>query len=200
MAGAAALPAAEDAVPAISVRTMEALDNEYRLTIGDQILYQVIEDRDAVELCFVMETGEVDVPYLGRAPAVGMTCREFAHEVQTRLLAGLYHKATVLVVVNKQRTLGRVIVSGEVARPGPVEIPPGKPFMASEAILAAGGFRPFADEGKVRVIRRKQGGMEGENVELVVDVKAVLERGKLEQDIPLQPEDRVVVRARLINF
>ncbi len=101
------------------------------------------------------------------------------------------------IIIPQQGDLGRVLISGEVGRPGPVPVSGGRPLMLSEAIISAGGFGRFADERRVRVVRT---GPDGQSEEFIVDVKAVLEGGNLDKDFILQPEDRVIVRAKLFNF
>jgi protein involved in polysaccharide export with SLBB domain len=268
---------------------MAGLDNSYRLRVGDQINYRVVEDRDPSVSLVVIDSGEINVPYLGRVQAAGLTCRQLATAVKGRLEQDLYHQATVLIQldterttrgkiyvfggVNRQATIdlpvneiitvskailmsggfadranrsevrvernrgegggkqtrvvdvaaildrgqtdlditlepndfiivpqtgdgGRVFVSGEVNQPGAVQMTSPEGFRLSEAILAAGGFARFADQRKVRVIRQ----VGDKTEEFVVDVKAVLDGGQLDKDFMLQPEDRVIIRARLINF
>jgi len=103
------------------------------------------------------------------------------------------------IVIANQSSRGRVYVSGQVIRPGPIPVPAEMPLTASDAILSAGGFQEFADTGKVRVIRKKGDGS-NDTIEIIVDVGVVLDKGKIDKDIELQPDDRVVVRARWINF
>jgi protein involved in polysaccharide export with SLBB domain len=100
------------------------------------------------------------------------------------------------IIVPQTGDGGRVFVSGEVNQPGAVQMTSPEGFRLSEAILAAGGFARFADQRKVRVIRQ----VGDKTEEFVVDVKAVLDGGQLDKDFMLQPEDRVIIRARLINF
>ncbi len=103
------------------------------------------------------------------------------------------------IVIANQSSLGRVYVSGQVIRPGPIPLPAERPLRVSDAILSAGGFQEFADTSKVRVIR-KMGEDAKDTEEYIVDVGAVLDKGEIEKDMDLQPDDRVVVRARWINF
>ena len=70
---------------------------------------------------------------------------------------------------------------------------------AGRAILRAGGFGDFANKKKVKVVRG--GGGEGgakQNFEL--NMVEILEAGKTEKDVVLQPDDFIIVRSRLINF
>lgn len=265
----------------------DQLDDKYRLNVGDQVLFRIVEDRDPSRTLVVLDNGEINFPYIGRVKAAGRTCRELAAQLKPLLEKDYYHQATVilaldtqmrvrgkaylfggvavqgpidipgdevftlskaiikahgftpgadrsqirierrtqradgvqketitanlvevlergrtdldpviqpndLIVVPQQGRSGSVFISGEVNRPGTIQLPGERKFMVSEAIVAAGGFKDFADQRKVRVIRGGQ--------ELIVDVKAVLEEGRLDRDLELQPDDRVVVRAKLINF
>lgn len=271
-------------------RSMEALDDTYKFKVGDQIVYQVPEDGDLPVKRLVMDTGQVNLPYLGKVDARGLTSKQLAYKIKPMLEKEYYKSATVLIaldterkfrgkayifgavsqpgaiqiptdevltvsrailkvggfapsadrttvrverqsddgketmtvnmaqvidegldeqdvvvqpndfiVVTNQASRGRVYVTGEVMRPGPLPLPPENPLMVSDAILSAGGFQEFADKGKVRVIR-KTGEDASDTKEMVVDVAAVLEKGKLEEDMELQEGDRVIVRARWINF
>ena len=103
------------------------------------------------------------------------------------------------IVIANQASRGRVYVSGQVMRPGPIPVPAEQPLMASDAILSAGGFQEFADASKVRIIRKSEEGSD-KTVEISVNVGAVLEKGEIDKDFQLQPDDLVVVRARWINF
>lgn len=103
------------------------------------------------------------------------------------------------IVIANQSSRGRVFVSGQVMRPGPIPLPTEMPLTVSDAILSAGGFKEFADSSKVRVIR-KVGEDNSKTEELIVNVAAVLDKGEIDKDMELQPDDRVVVRARWINF
>ena len=64
-------------------------------------------------------------------------------------------------------------------------------------MLRAGGFAQFANEKKVKVIRRipSQG-----NVTFIVNPKDVMMRGKLEYDIPVKGGDVIIVDEKMFNF
>jgi len=271
-------------------RAMNILDDDYSFKVGDQIIYQVVEDGDDPVQRVVMDTGEVNLPYIGKVKAQGLTARQLAYKLKPLLEKEYYNEATVLIALDTQRKFkgkvyifgavsapgsvqiptdevftvsrailkaggfapsadrtsvrierqkpdgkesmmvnmakvidegdsendlkilpndfivvpnqssrGRVFVTGEVMRPGPIPLPAETPLMVSDAILSAGGFQEFADKGKVRVIR-KTGEKPSDTRELIVDVAAVLEKGIMEEDLELQADDRVIVRQRWINF
>src|SRR5689334_9115860 len=55
-----------------------AADDKYKLRIGDRVSFQVIEDRDTSKSLVIADSGELDVPYLGRVMAVDKTCKQLA--------------------------------------------------------------------------------------------------------------------------
>jgi polysaccharide export outer membrane protein len=65
-----------------------------------------------------------------------------------------------------------------------------------QAIVEAGGFSDFANKRKVRVIRKTAGAAKP----TVVDVTKIINQGRTDLDIALQPGDVILVPVRLINF
>lgn len=190
----------QDRKLSMTVRTMAELDDEKKLSNGDRIIYRVIEDQDPPVLRSILETGEVDVPYLGRRSAAGKTCKELAEFLKSELEKDLYKQATVLIAIDQVLGgSGKIYVMGKVRTQGPLVIPEGEIYTVSKAILAVGGFTEFADERKVRLIRRLGADVDNVN-EIIVDVKAVLEGGELEKDIEVRPGDRIIVKGKLFNI
>ncbi len=172
---------------------MEAVDPDKKLSPGDQVTLEIVEDKDGGLPRVVTATGELDVPPLGRVHVGGKTTAEASADLKRRLEVDYYYKATVLLSIDRvSPTLvrsGTVYLAGEVRTVGPLEMVAGVPLKLSEAILSAGGFGPWADDRKVQVTRR--GG--GANQTFNVDVKEILQKGRVEKDITLQDGDRVYV-------
>ena len=97
---------------------------------------------------------------------------------------------------NKTRVTGKVYVTGQVRNKGGYEIPAGETFTVSKAILNAGGFSDFSDQRHVRLIRKTPQG----NRTFTINVLNVWEKSNLEQDLVVQPDDMIVVPARLVNY
>ena len=180
--------------------SMDALDDTQRIGVGDRLSFRVIEDKEDSKLLVVADSGELEVPYLGRVKAADKTCKQLAREIKTALEKDLYYRASVIVAVdqlNKKR--GNVYLVGQIRTPGPQDIPSDEVFTLSKALLRAGGFGDFADKKHVK-LTRKAGPGEGDNKIIVVDVAEILERGKTEKDLKLEPGDLIFVPSRLINF
>lgn len=90
-----------------------------------------------------------------------------------------------------------VIVVGQVNRPGIVGFAPGERHTMMRAIFKAGGLSEFAKAQEVKLIRYTT---EGEREVKLVDMEAVLTRGELTKDVPVQTGDMVLVPAKIFNF
>jgi protein involved in polysaccharide export with SLBB domain len=175
-------------------------DDKYKLRVGDRISFQIVEDRDAPKSLVITDSGEVDMPYLGRVSAVDKTCKQLADELKTQLEKEYYYRATVIVALDvANRVLGRVYVWGQVHSQGAIELTVNENLTVGTAILRAGGFGDFANKKKVKLIRG--GGPDGAAKQTIeLNMVEILEKGKVEKDVPLQPNDFIIVPSRLINM
>lgn len=131
------------------------LDDKHKLAIGDRLSFRIVEDEDWTNLSlFVTDSGDIDVPYIGRVPAEGKTCKDLGAEIKTALEKDFYYHATVSLAVDvMSKSRGRVYLVGAVRMSGPVEIPSDETLTLSKAILRAGGFTDYADRRHVKVTR-----------------------------------------------
>src|ERR1035441_9454998 len=185
---------------AASTNSMDALDDQHKLAIGDRLSFRIVEDEEDPKPLLVTDSGDLELPYLGRFPAVGRTCKQLARQLKTELEKEYYFQATVIIAVDiMTKSRGKVYLVGPVRSPGPQEIPSDEVLTLSKAILRAGGFGHYADKHKVRVTR-KGAGAGGQDQVLTIDVAEILEKGKTESDLPLEPGDLIYVPERLIRF
>lgn len=146
----------------------------------------------------VTDSGELEVPYIGRFPAVGKSCKELAVALKAELEKEYYFQATVVLAVDLMaKSRGKVYLVGPVRMPGPQEIPSDEVFTLSKAILRAGGFNDFADKKNVKVTRKS---VTGADETYMVDVSEILEKGRTAGDLALLPGDLVYVPERLVRF
>src|SRR3954464_6625765 len=176
--------------------SMTVLDDKKRLGSNDYVSFRVVEDRDnESQHLRVNDSGELEVPYIGLVPAAGRSCKELAYSVKAALEREYYYHATVIIAVDhvSDKSRGKIYVYGSVKGQGPQEIPADESYTVSKAIIRAGGFSDFANKRKVRVTRR-----DGKN--FMVDLKRVIEQGRTDEDLVLQPDDQINVPQRLINM
>lgn len=188
------LPAAK------ATSSFNLLDDKYRIAIGDQLSFQIIEDEEDPKVLGVTDSGEVQVPYIGRYPAAGKTCKQLAAALKAELEKEYYYQATVVVAVDsKPRSRGKIYLVGAIRAPGPQEIASDEQLTLSKAILRAGGFAEFADQKNVRVTRGT-GPSPDDKQTFTVNVAQIFEKGKTEQDLNLQPGDLIFIPERMIRF
>jgi len=178
-------------------------NDTYVISNGDKLNYRVIEDRDDPRVLSVSPTGEIEVPYYGRFQVAGKTLAQAAADIRKALEKDLYNRATVLISVEDTARRAaslkpkQIFVVGQVRSQGAQELPADEKYMLSQAIVKAGGFSSFANGKRVQVIRKTP---DGKGERLTVDVQAVFRDGKIENDIPLKPEDMIIVPEKLVNF
>ncbi len=178
-------------------------DDKYKLRAGDKVSLQILEDRDLPKGLVVADSGELDVPYLGRVAAVDKTCKQLAAELKNQLENEYYYRATVILALDvANKFLGRIYVWGQVRNQGPIELTVSENLTVGKAILRAGGFADFANKKRVKVVRGGSGDPSDARGKQSFELNMVdiLEAGKTEKDVSLQPDDFIIVPSRLINF
>jgi protein involved in polysaccharide export with SLBB domain len=181
--------------------TSYVLDSKHILEPGDHLSFRIVEDRDPAIALVVADSRELDVPYVGRVSTANKTCKQLADELKVLLEKEYYYRATVILgvdMVNKIR--GKIYVQGEVRSQGPIELLFNEKLTASQAILKAGGFGDFARKDKVKVIRGSRVNAKGEKESLDINMIDVLEKGKMAQDVELEPDDFVMVPKRNVVY
>jgi polysaccharide export outer membrane protein len=175
-------------------------DDNYKLRVGDRIAFQILEDRDLPKSLTVTDSGELDVPYLGRVLALEKTCKQLATECKAQLERDYYYQASVVIALDTaNRIIGRVYVLGQVHNQGPVELLSTEKLTAGKAIVRAGGLGDFANKKKVKVVRGGNFGS-GPRQTFELNLVEILEEGKTQKDLALEPDDLIIVPSRLINF
>ncbi len=184
---------------ASTVLTPRELDDSYKLRVGDKVSFQIAQDHDPAISLVVADSGELDIPYIGRVPAAGKTCKALAGEIKKQLDKNYYYNATVSLAVDQaNRFMGTVYVMGQVKTQGPIGLSVGQDLTAGKAILLAGGFGDFANKKDVKVIRASARGKEKRVIHL--NMVNILEKGKTDEDLVLKPDDEIIVPMRFINF
>jgi polysaccharide export outer membrane protein len=185
----------QDAPPAA---TENAAD---RLRPGDRLRLQIVEDGEPPVELFIAKDGSLDAPYLGSIVGGGLTLEELTARLREALEADFYVKATVRLSLldrpDRSTNRGRVFVTGQVRRVGLVEIDKSEANTVGKVILANGGLSDFADARRIKIFRTNAAGV----VETtVVDLREVLEKGRIDRDVPILDGDLIVVDAKLVNW
>jgi len=181
-----------------------AREDKHILEPGEIISFQILEDKKPPISLVVTDSGEVHVPILGRVDASGKTCQELAASLKALFEKDYFYRATVIVgldTMNKPdkmvKVIGHVLIWGEVHSQGSIDLLAGHPLTISEAILRVGGVTENADKKKVKIIRSDG---HGSTRMIEVNVFDIMEKGKTEKNITVEPNDYIIVLPRLIRF
>lgn len=167
------------------------LSGPYRIQVGDVLDVQFFKTIELNQTRTVGPDGEIYLPIVGRVDVVGRTVDDVTQEITQG-----YRKE----MINPQITVSvaeysglEVYVSGEVFKPGIQPYRGGLTLV--QAISNAGGFNRRARREEVLLIRP---GPENEPVGTIIDVKDILRKGQVSNDVPLAPLDIVYVHHKKI--
>ena len=181
------------------------------ISIGMQISVTVGEDSSLNRTYPIPPNCTLDIAAVGRIKVCGLTTDELTAKIKSVLERDYFTHATVTVSIETQTSgnsvtsaptgnpavAGIVYMLGEIGRPGPMQLPPTEEFTLTKAVIAAGGFTTFARGDHVRVIRYCG---TGRKYETFVNVARIMKRGEFEDDLPLRPNDWVIVPQKVISF
>jgi protein involved in polysaccharide export with SLBB domain len=143
--------------------SMEVLNETTKLGAGDRVSFRVLEDRREPIALVVTDSGEMEVPLVGRVSAMGKTCKQLAYEIKPLFEKEYFVRATVIIGLDQvgTKSRGKVYLTGQVRAPGVLELLPGDRVTVSQAILRAQGLADFANKREVRLVRKREGMPEG---------------------------------------
>jgi polysaccharide export outer membrane protein len=140
----------------------------------------------SVEQVPVRPDGKISTPLAGEVQAAGLTSKQL-EDVLAKALAQFVTAPHVTVIVLKMDSR-HVSVEGQVQRPGLVPLE--SDMRVVDAITVAGGFTPFANKKRIKILRRLPDGSVatyGFNYDAFVSGNAPGSNGLL------QPNDTVVI-------
>ena len=171
---------------------MQVVDPDKKLSAGDMVTVEIVEDKEGGLPRVVTATGQIDVPPVGRIQVAGKTTTEASAAIRSKLEAEYYSHATVKLNIARvspiQVRAGTVILSGQVRLAGPQEMIAGEPLLLSNAILRA-GLTEWANAKKVKLTRQVNGTAQSKDY----NVKEIIEKGDVKDDVVLQDGDRINV-------
>lgn len=101
--------------------------------------------------------GTITLPLIGDVPAAGLTANVLAKRISERLTE--YVSSPIVTVQVKEVNSYFIYVMGEVIKPGKYPLKSYANVM--QGITLAGGFGPFANKNRIKVLRNVNTGSEG---------------------------------------
>lgn len=181
-AKAAPLPASN--TPASRVPAVHSAS--YVVGIGDVLEINVWKESELSKTVPVRPDGMITLPLVGEIKAAGLTPEQLKDQL-TSALQKVVTDPQVTVMVSSVSSLSFNIM-GNVNRPG--YYPLTRPMTILDAIAISGGFRDFAKENKIYVLRTAPNGVQEK---IKFNYKDVIKGKKMAQNIMLQPHDTLVI-------
>ena len=162
-------------------------DGEYRIGHGDLIVITFLYNSEYnLANIKVRPDGRISLPYAGEVTVVGLTPMQLDSTITERY--GSIVKEPEVAVIMKEFAESVVYVLGEVATPGAYEIERSLTLLG--ALAKSRGLERSAKRSSVLVIRRVA---YDKIVGMQFDVNELLEEGRFDLDIPLEPNDIIYV-------
>ena len=172
-----------------ATRTRGALppaQRSYTLGPGDRFEVVIVGEEKLPKDFSVAPDGTVDFPWVRRLLVTGLEPQQVAGLLREELVKQGYLREPNVIVSIREFSSKRVLVGGQVNKPGDVAYSPG--LSLNRLIISAGGFTANADRNNVLVTRRLSN---GQTRTVSFSVNAIAEGRS--QDIPLQAGDSIYV-------
>ena len=182
---AAPAPVTQNAAPAQSDPT-KGHDNIYVIGNDDVLAINVWKEPDVSRSVPVRSDGKISLPLAGEIQAAGKTPLNLEQDIAAKLKN--YIGEPEVTVIVQQSNSQKFNILGQVTRPGTYPIVNSATVL--DAIALAGGFRDFAKQKAIYVLRQNA---DGTQARLPFNYKDVVKGKNPEQNVKLQPRDTIVV-------
>lgn len=163
-----------------------ASDDSYVIGADDVLAISVWKEPEISRAVPVRTDGKISLPLIGELQAGGQTPQQLEQEIAKRLQSYISEpEVTVIVQDSKSQ---KINILGMVARPGAYLLTGSTTVL--DAIAMAGGFKDFAKQKSIYVLRPGEGGTQ---TRLPFNYKEVIKGKNPGQNIRLLPRDTVVV-------
>ena len=161
-------------------------DNSYIIGNDDVLSINVWKENEISRSVPVRSDGKISLPLAGEVQAAGSTPLKLEHDISAKLKSYIAEPEVTVIVqqVNSQK----FNILGQVNRPG--SYPIANTPSVLDAIAIAGGFRDFAKQKAIYVLRQNP---DGSQKRMSFNYKDVVKGKHPEQNIKLQARDTIVV-------
>jgi polysaccharide export outer membrane protein len=176
---------AAPAAPAANIPAAKPHDNSFVIGNDDVLAINVWKEPDISRSIPVRSDGKISLPLVGEVQAAGLTPLKLETDIAIKLKNYIAEPEVTVMVqqVNSQK----FNILGQVARPGSYVIANSPTVL--DAIALAGGFRDFAKQKSIYVLRQGSGA----ESRIKFNYKDVSQGKNMEQNIKLQPGDTIIV-------
>ena len=161
-------------------------DNSYIIGNDDVLSINVWKETEISRSVPVRSDGKISLPLAGEVQAAGSTPLKLEQDISAKLKSYIAEPEVTVIVqqVNSQK----FNILGQVNRPG--SYPIANTASVLDAIAIAGGFRDFAKQKAIYVLRQNP---DGSQKRMSFNYKDVVKGKHPEQNVKLQARDTIVV-------
>jgi polysaccharide export outer membrane protein len=165
----------------------KAHDDSYVIGNDDVLAVKVWKEPDiSRETIPVRSDGRISLPLAGEVEAAGRTPLKLEEEITTKLKSYIAEPEVTVIVL--QSNSQKFNILGMVNKPGSYLIANSATVL--DAIALAGGFRDFAKQKNIYVLRQNP---DGTQVRLPFNYKDVVKGKNSDQNVKVQPRDTIFV-------
>lgn len=161
-------------------------DDSFVIGNDDVLAINVWKEPDISRQVPVRSDGKISLPLVGEVQASGRTPLKLEQEIASKL--SNYISEPEVTVMVQQINSEKFNILGQVTKPGEYSLTGSLTVL--DAIALAGGFRDFAKQKSIYVLRQTPDGTQSR---LVFNYKDVVHGKHPEQNIKLEPHDTIVV-------
>lgn len=169
-----------------SSSTSKSHDDSFVIGNDDILAINVWKEPDISRSIPVRSDGKISLPLVGEVQAAGRTPLKLEQDIAGKLRS--YISEPEVTVMVQQINSEKFNILGQVTRPG--SYPLTNSATVLDAIAVAGGFRDFAKQKSIYILRQNPGGGESR---IPFNYKEVVKGKNPEQNIKLEPHDTIVV-------
>jgi polysaccharide export outer membrane protein len=181
-----ASPAASQPTQNVEATATKAHDDSFVIGNDDVLAINVWKEPDVSRSIPVRSDGKISLPLVGEVQASGRTPLKLEQEIAARLKN--YIAEPEVTVIVQQINSQKFNILGMVSKPGSYVISNSATVL--DAIALAGGFRDFAKQKSIYVLRQNA---DGTQTRQPFNYKEVVKGRNPAQNIKLQPRDTIVV-------
>jgi polysaccharide export outer membrane protein len=188
LAAQQSVPSPPASVPAESGQKPAAApaDDSYVIGPADLLSINVWKETEISRSIPVRSDGRISLPLIGEVQAAGRTPRQLQQDLAKKLTSFI-SEPDVTVIVQEIHSQ-KFNVLGQVGKPGTFPLTDATTVL--DAIALAGGFRDFAKQKSIYVLRQNP---DGTQERLPFNYKDVVKGKHIEQNVKLLSRDTVVV-------
>jgi polysaccharide export outer membrane protein len=176
----------KDAATPITASKGTPYDDSFVIGVDDILAINVWKEAEISRTVTVRSDGKISLPLVGELQASAKRPKQLQDEISNKLSPYITEPAVTVIVqeIHSQR----FNILGRVEHPGSYQLANSPTVL--DAIALAGGFRDFAKQKSIYILRPNP---DGTQKVLAFNYKDVVKGQRPEQNVKLEPHDTVVV-------